>query len=81
LLSGLAIGLGLLLLIVPGIYIAVKFSQIRAVIAAENQLNPIEVLSRSWQITKGNSLRIFSFLLIVVIVAAIAMIVFNTNLH
>ncbi len=79
-LSGLAIGIGLLLLLVPGLYLAVKFSQIRTVIAAENQLNPITVLSRSWEITKGNSLRIFAFVLIIVIVAAIAMITFNAVL-
>ncbi len=76
-LSGIAIGLGLLLLIVPGIYFAVKFSQIRTVIAAEDQLNPITALSRSWQLTKGNSLRIFGFVLVIIIVSAIAMLIFN----
>jgi hypothetical protein len=77
LLSGFAIGIGLVFLIVPGIYLAIKFCLASTVVAAEEQLNPITALSRSWQITKGNSLRIFGFLLVIGIVGGIAALLFN----
>jgi hypothetical protein len=76
-LSMIAITIGLFLLIIPGVYLYVKFSQVRTVIAAENEFNPITALSRSWQVTKGNSLRIFGFTLIIAIVAGIAMLIVN----
>ncbi len=79
-LLGIATAVGSIFLIVPGIYVFIKFSQVTAVIAAENQINPIEVMSRSWQITKGNSLRIFAFILIVEIVSVIAVLIFNMAL-
>ncbi len=80
LLSGFAAGVGFLLLIVPGIYLMVKFSQASTAMAAENIKNPITALGRSWKITKGNSLRIFGFLLIVGIVGLIAIVAISAVL-
>ncbi len=65
LLQGLIIGLGFLLLLVPGIYFAVKLCLSSSVIAAEESRNPVEIFGRSWSLTKGNSLRIFGLLLLV----------------
>ncbi len=50
------------------IYVWVKFSLASPVIAVEKQMNPITVLQRSWQVTKGNSLRLFAFYLLLVLV-------------
>ncbi len=71
LISGIAVTLGMFLLFVPGFYLAIKFSMTGPAIAAENIKSPIEALSRSWAITKGNSLRILGFILVVAIVAYI----------
>jgi hypothetical protein len=51
------------------VYIMVKLSLVAPVIAIEGDRNPFTALARSWQLTKGNSLRIVLFvgLLIVVI--------------
>ncbi|MFC4290885.1 hypothetical protein ACFOWX_00460 [Sphingorhabdus arenilitoris] len=68
LMSTIAITLGLILLIIPGVYLAIKFSLIGPAIAGEGIKSPIEALSRSWNLTKGNSLRIFGFFLIIGIV-------------
>ncbi|MEM1132227.1 MAG: hypothetical protein AAGH53_04765 [Pseudomonadota bacterium] len=68
LLMGLAIGIGFLLLIIPGIYVAIKFVCAGPVIVAEKVRNPITALQRSWELTKGNSLRIFAFVLILFVV-------------
>jgi hypothetical protein len=77
LISGLAILLGVILLIVPGIYLSIKFSQISQAIVAEKITNPMDALSRSWALTKGNSIQIFGFVLVVGIVALLGMFVVN----
>lgn len=66
--ASLVIVIGTFLLIVPGIYFSIKFSQIETVVVAEKIRNPLEALSRSWAVTKGNSIQIFGFLLIIGIV-------------
>ncbi len=71
-LSGFAIALGFLLLIVPGIYIMVKLLLVPAVVAAENVRGPIAMLQRSWALTKGNSLRLFGLALLITIAAFVA---------
>jgi hypothetical protein len=75
--SGFVVMFGFIFLFVPGIYLMVKFSQVANVIAAEDESNPITALTRSWAVTKGNSLRIFAFLLIIGIVGYIAMIIID----
>lgn len=52
------------LLVVIGLYVFVKFTLIAPVIAIDGIRNPIKALTRSWQLTKGNSFRIAAFLLL-----------------
>ncbi len=42
-------------------YILTKLSVAAPVIAIDGQLNPVAALTRSWHLTKGNSVRLFSF--------------------
>ncbi|WAT19214.1 hypothetical protein OZN62_06515 [Aurantiacibacter sp. MUD11] len=51
--------------IIGGIYVAVKVSLSAPVIAVEKVYNPFKVLARSWKLTKGNSLRLFGFFLLI----------------
>jgi hypothetical protein len=51
-------------LILAGIYMFVKFSLIAPVIAIDGERNPIKALGRSWRLTKGNSLRIVIFMVL-----------------
>lgn len=44
---------GLLLLIIPGLYLALRLSYTLAIVANED-LGPIDSLKRSWELTKGN---------------------------
>jgi hypothetical protein len=53
-----------IVLAVAGIYVFIKFSLIAPVIAIEGVRNPITALARSWRLTKGNSLRIFGFFIL-----------------
>lgn len=60
-----------LLLLPVTIYIGVKLSLTSAVVVIERQMNPIAALKRSWQLTKGNTLAIFLFYLLLVIAAMV----------
>lgn len=60
-----------LVLAIFAIYVVVKFSLIAPVIAIDGVRNPITAISRSWQLTKGNSLRIFAFILLLFITIVI----------
>lgn len=59
-LVGLIIGIGI-------VYLCVKFSLAGPVIAIDKVYNPVTVLARSWQLTKGNSFRLFLFYLLIFI--------------
>src|SRR5690606_10323466 len=65
--SGLGLIAGLLCVAVM-VYAMVKLSLGLAVIAIDRVSNPIAAISRSWQLTKGNSFRLFLFYLLLVIV-------------
>jgi hypothetical protein len=68
-LGGTAVAALLLLVaMVLILYVMVKLSLVAPVIAIEGQLNPLTALVRSWQLTKGNSLRILAFVLMLVVV-------------
>lgn len=71
-----AVLLGLALL-VAAIYLFTKFSLSTPVIAIESQGNPLTALSRSWSLTKGNSLRIFLFYLLLFIAMMVASMVLS----
>jgi hypothetical protein len=69
--SSLAIFAGATLFILPGLYFYIKFCLASPAIAAEKTTNPLNALRRSWELTKGNSIRIFFFLLVVFLTAGI----------
>lgn len=58
---------GALIAIVLFFYIATKLSLIAPVIAIEGQLNPLAALVQSWRLTKGNSVRLFFFYLLLLV--------------
>jgi hypothetical protein len=57
-LAGVAVALGLLLLIVPGIIVSLAFSMTTLIILVEGE-GVMDSLRRSWDLTKGNRGRIF----------------------
>ncbi|MXO75815.1 hypothetical protein GRI40_11370 [Altererythrobacter aerius] len=71
---GTSVAVGVLVGIVAAIvlaYLFTKFLLTPAVIAIEHQVNPIAALGRSWSLTKGNSLRIFAFVFLLLIAVAV----------
>lgn len=53
---------------VLAVYVVIKVSLSGPVIAIDKVYNPFKVLARSWRLTKGNSLRLFLFYLLLIIV-------------
>ncbi len=66
--SNIIVGLGLLLFILPGLYLATRLAPIGVAAISENIRNPMTAIQRSFAVTKGNALPIFAFILIVGIV-------------
>ncbi|QZD94672.1 glycerophosphoryl diester phosphodiesterase membrane domain-containing protein [Qipengyuania gelatinilytica] len=66
-----------ILAIVAVAYIATKFSLASPVIAIDGERNPINALSRSWRLTKGNSVRLFFFYLLILVAFIIVSAVFS----
>lgn len=67
--SGLAaLAAVLVVVLIAGmVYVMIKLSLILPVIVVEGLRNPMAALLRSWQLTKGNSLRLFVFYLLLTI--------------
>ena len=73
-LLGAATGIGvlmfvlILLLAAMMVYVMVKLSLTMPVIVIEKVLNPFAALTRSWRLTRGNSLRLFLFYLLLALI-------------
>jgi len=63
-LSGFMIGIGLMLLIVPGIYLIGRLSVTGAVLVSEPARNPVTVIRRSFALTKGQGWAIATLILL-----------------
>lgn len=60
-LYGLMIGIGLILLVIPGIIVAIVFAFYGFHIVDTDEKNPIDAFRRSAEITKGNRWKLFLF--------------------
>lgn len=65
--AAVLIGIGLLLLILPGVFLAVCFYFSRPLIAVEDR-GFVDALAESWRLTRGHRLRVFALFVIVVLV-------------
>lgn len=74
--AGPAIGLLLGLLVAVALaYVWTKFSLTAPVIAIERVMNPFTALGRSWSLTRGNSVRLFLFYVLLFLVLVVVAIV------
>lgn len=71
LLEGFALSLGFVALIVPFFYLLARFLLVAPAAAAEGLVNPLDMLRRSFALTKGNGWRIFGVLAIIFVTAQI----------
>jgi hypothetical protein len=68
------VGLGLVALIIPGIWLAVKLSMTFPAVVFE-RTGPFAAIGRSWALTKGNWWRVFGTLLVVFLISFVLQIV------
>lgn len=68
LLSGLAIGAGLSLFVLPGLYLLGRLAPASAVMVAEGRRSPFAALGESWALTRKRGWKVAGLLLIVVVV-------------
>jgi len=66
--AGIAVGLGSLLCLVPGIFLALRFAVAQAALVDEN-LGPIAALKRSWELTGSAWVQILIFGILAFLVA------------
>jgi hypothetical protein len=78
-LYGLAVGVGLILLVIPGIYLALRL-QFFSYLIIEKGSGPIEALKQSWRITDGFTWKLFVFGLIVTGINILGALVFLVGL-
>jgi hypothetical protein len=68
------VGVGLLFLVVPGVFLALSFFFVRQEIAVEDR-NFVDALSASWELTSGHRLALFGLaLLLFVLTAAVSLV-------
>ena len=76
--QNLALEAGMFLLIVPACYLAGRFALIAPVAAAEQEYNPLVLVRRSFDLTRGNGWRIFLVLAILFCTTLIVVMVLST---
>jgi hypothetical protein len=64
----IVIGLGLVALVIPGVFLAIKWSMTFPAIVAE-RAGPFQAMGRSWELTRGHWWRTFGALLVVVLIS------------
>lgn len=77
LISNLIILVGILFLIVPGLYLLARLCLTGPVVVAEEQRNPLTAMSRSWDLTRDKGWAVLGLILIVAIAGVIIGAVIN----
>lgn len=65
------VAVGLILLIVPGVFLALALFFVRQEIAVEDR-NFVDAMAESWALTKGNRLNLFGLAVILLVIALVA---------
>jgi uncharacterized membrane protein len=71
LLTGIMVGFGFVLLIIPGLYLIGRVALVGSHVAAAGERNPIAAITRSFELTRGNGWAVLGMLILVWIAGAI----------
>mgnify|MGYP001603300362 FL=1 len=64
-LTALAVVVGLILLIVPGIYLAIRLQFYKYLIVDKGDIGPVDAIKESWRMTEGETWNLFLFLILI----------------
>lgn len=78
-LTSIIVGIGLILLIIPGIYLALRLGFTHLLIVDKN-MDPIEALKKSWEITSGHVLQLFLLAVVLVLLNIAGAVLFLVGL-
>lgn len=67
LILAVAVGIGFVLLVIPGIYLGLRLVHFQTAIV-DRGLGPIEALKYSWELTSGNALQLFLLYIVMMVV-------------
>lgn len=70
-LVSMAVGIGLVLLIVPGVYLLGRLVNSGAVMVAERRMNPFDAIGGSWRLTRGKGWSVAGLVLLVAIAGTV----------
>lgn len=79
-LVNLMLGAGLLLLVIPFLYLIGRVMLAAPALVAERRSNPLAAIGRSFALTKGNGWRIFFFAFLIFVVALVVQLAVNGTL-
>ncbi len=77
--QGIIILLGFILLIIPGVILAIRLQYSRYLVVDKN-LGPIEAVKTSWKITRGNTWNLFFFAILLVLINILGILCFLVGL-
>jgi hypothetical protein len=75
-LAGIGIGLGIILLVVPGLFLATVWSVIAPSIVVE-RIGAMDAFRRSWELTKGDRWRVFGVIVVTFIIVFVVDAIFG----
>jgi hypothetical protein len=79
-LSNLILLLGLVLLVVPGLYLFGRLAPLGPVVVAEKRYNPLDSIARSFALTRGEGWAVLGLVLLVAVAGLVAMMVVDSVL-
>lgn len=79
LISSAAIVLGLILFVLPGIFIALRLSMVKLYVVDRN-VGPLEAITLSWHATRGQAWQLFGLLLVAILVNLLGALAFGVGL-
>lgn len=79
-LGGAIVLIGLLLLVVPGIYFAIRLQYYKFLIVDKEDIGPVMALKESWRMTEGHTWNLFLFMLLIILINFIGAILFGIGL-
>lgn len=71
--TGLIVGIGFLLLIVPGLYLIGRLAPATVIMVAENRRNPTAAISRAFALTEGKGWAVFGLVFVVGLIGSIVL--------
>ena len=67
-LAGVIVLAGLLLIVVPGIYLAIRLQYYKFLIVDKENISPVMALKESWRMTEGHTWNLFLFMLLIILI-------------